>query len=178
MTNTDLSTKYFEWLYRLVCNKTDPYRKLLLYLFDTDFTFTIDLDENRAEDGMDLRCQFGDKRRYSTSMIDRNFGGQPCSVLEMMVALAVRCEINITADTEMGDRTGKWFWDMIQNMGLENMTDEHFNLEFVATTVSMVLNHEYERNGNGGLFSIKTNRHDMRSAEIWYQMCWYLDDIL
>ena len=39
------------------------------------------------------------------------------------------------------------------------------------------LRREYEPDGRGGLFTIKSGRHDMRKIEIWYQMMWYLDEI-
>ena len=34
----------------------------------------------------------------------------------------------------------------------------------------------YKRNGEGGLFTINRRGLDMRSVEIWYQMCWHLQE--
>lgn len=36
---------------------------------------------------------------------------------------------------------------------------------------------EYERNGEGGLFTVNNGR-DMRTTEIWYQMNYYLSEII
>ena len=51
---------------------------------------------------------------------------RPCSVLEMMIALSMRCEEQIMDDPDIGNRTGQWFWDMIDNLGL----GEHERLKF------------------------------------------------
>ena len=37
---------------------------------------------------------------------------EPCSVLEMILALAIRCEDTIMANVRYGDRTTQWFWSI------------------------------------------------------------------
>ena len=101
-----------------------------------------------------------------------------CSVLEMMVALSIRCEEHIMDNPDIGDRTGKWFLDMIVNLGLEKMTDDRFDKRYVEKILHRFMNREYERNGDGGLFTVHHNRIDMRSVEIWYQAMWYFDEVL
>jgi hypothetical protein len=181
MTKNELNNEYFEWLYELVCNekynKRLSYRKLLNRLHDTEFVYLIGMDGNRAEDGIDLRYRFGYERRYEDPMIAVYLDDRSCSVLEMLIALSIRCEEHIMDDPEVGNRTGQWFWNMIVNLGLGSMTDSKFEKNHVDIVISKLLNREYARNGNGGLFTVERCEHDLRSAEIWYQMCWYLDKI-
>lgn len=176
----ELINKYFEWIYQLVCKdaKGLSYRKLLCKLYDTPFNYTIAMDGNRAEDGADLRYRFGYEQGIDSAVIADCLDDRDCSVLEMMVALAIRCEEHIMDNPDIGDRTGKWFLDMIVNLGLDKMTDEHFNKHYVEQTLDRFLNREYKRNGNGGLFTVHYNQIDMRSVEIWYQAMWYLDEVL
>lgn len=174
MRNEELINDYFEWLYNLVCEnryaKAISYRKLLMYLHDTEFTYQIPKDRNRAEDGIELRYKFAGANGH------RYLKG-PCSVLEMMVALAIRCEEDIMDDPNIGDRTRQWFWGMIVNLGLGSMLDAEFDESFVEETVTRFLNRDYEPSGRGGLFTVRHCDRDLRDVEIWYQLCWYLDSI-
>lgn len=176
----ELINEYFEWMYQLVCKDTKglSYRKLLCKLFDTPFNYTIAMDGNRAEDGVDLRYRFGYECGFDNSAVADCLDDKDCSVLEMMVALAIRCEEHIMDNPDIGDRTGKWFLDMIVNLGLEKMTDDRFDKRYVERILHRFLNREYGRNGDGGLFTVHHNRIDMRSVEIWYQAMWYLDEVL
>lgn len=182
MTRSELNNRYFEWMYRLVYNenrfKRSTYRKLLIHLHTIDFYYTIGMDGNRAEDGVGLRYRFGYEFEYADSMIAEYLDNRCCSVLEMMIALAIRCEENIMSDREAGDRTEKWFWDMIANLGLTGMTDREYIKSYVDHVISKFLNREYKENGEGGLFTVKHSKNDFRTAEIWYQMCWHLDELL
>ena len=124
------------------------------------------MDSNRAQDGIDLR-----ERYYGDSTIKG-----PCSVLEMMVALSIRCE-EIMDNPAYGDRTTQWFWNMIINMGLGAMYDSRFDKKHVEECVDRMLNREYEPNGKGGLFYVRGCTDDLRELEIWSQMCYFLDSI-
>jgi hypothetical protein len=182
MTRDELINEYFDWMYQLVSDRrhsrNNSYRKLLSKLHNIDFTYTIDMDGNRASDGIDLRYRFGYENGYEDYIIASFLDNRPCSVLEMMVALANRCEETIMDDPEIGNRTGKWFWEMVKNLGLESMDDSNFDRDYVLQTIDIFLNRGYERNGKGGLFVIGHPKRDLRTVEIWYQMNWYLDSIL
>lgn len=78
------------------------------------------------------------------------------------------------SDPDIGDRTGQWFWNMIVNLGLGNMSDDNFNKQYVKKIIKNFLDRHYEKNGKGGLFMIEAPSKDMRDIEIWYQMCMYL----
>jgi len=181
MTTKDIvNDDYFEWMHDLVCDnrysKTISYRKLLVYLHDTEFTYTIPKDANRAEDGLALRRRFALFNNHED--LSEYFEGRPCSVLEMMIALAIRCEESIMDDPEYGNRLGQWFWGMVVNLGLGSMIDRRFDRDFVAKTIERFLNREYEPDGSGGLFKVRHCDCDLRKVEIWIQLCWYLDSII
>lgn len=177
-----LNDKYFNWMYDIVCDcrcsKRPSYRKLLKSLHDKEFVYTIELDSNRAEDGKDLRYRFAyDYDYYNAEQIGRYLDVKPCSVLEMMVALVIRCEEHIMDNPDIGDRTGYWFWNMISNLGLDSMDDNRFDEYYVDRIIDRFLYRKYKPNGEGGLFTVQHCRHDLRDVEIWYQLMWYLDDI-
>lgn len=178
MTDEKLNEAYFEWMTDLVRNrKTSSYSKLLKYLHEKEFTYIIEMDDNRAGDGVDFRYRFGYENGYSDVEIAKYIDNKPCSILEMMVALAFRIEEHIMSNPDIGDRTGKWFWGMIENMGLKTMTDATFDVRYANEVVERFLNREYGRDGKGGLFTVKNCRYDLRGIEIWYQACWYLNQI-
>jgi hypothetical protein len=143
-------------------------------LHQIEFTFFVPNDVNRAKDGVDLRYRFTmveDDERIT------DIQDGPCTVLEMMVSLSIRCEETIMDDTRMGDRTGQWFWGMINNLRLSGMTDANFDKEYVDLCISRFLNRNYDPDGLGGLFRIRRCEVDLRNVEIWHQLCWYLDSI-
>jgi hypothetical protein len=136
------------------------------------------MDGNRAEDGIDLRYRFGYEQGYDSQTISTFLDNRPCSVLEMLIALAIRCEEHIMDDPDIGNRTGQWFWNMIINLGLGFMDDTKFDENYVKDVISRFLYRKYKRNGEGGLFTVEHCKNDLRTVEIWYQMCWYLDEVL
>lgn len=182
MTRNQLNDLYFEWLYRLVCNERYSrrlsYRRLLQRLHSIDFEYIIPMDGNRAEDGIELRYRFANEHNYKSQMIASYLDDRPCSILEMMIALAIRCEEDIMDNPDVGDRTGQWFWNMIVSLGLGRETDNNFDRLYVDKIIDRFLKREYDPDGNGGLFTVKYCDWDMRSIEIWYQMCRYMDTIL
>ncbi len=182
MIANELNNKYFKWIYQLVCDdkyhKRISYKKLFNHLNDIEFISIIEMDNNRAEDGIDLRYRFGYEHHYESSIIKKYLDDRPCSVLEMITSLAIRCEENIMNDPDIGDRTSKWFWNMIDSLGLSSMNDNGYNPDYVDDVVYRFLNREYGRNGDGGLFTVNNAKQDLRDVEIWYQMCWYLDNVL
>jgi hypothetical protein len=150
------------------------WRKLLGFLFDREFTYTLSMDENRADDGIDLRYRFLFETKNDSPALRKALDDRPCSVLEMMVALALRCEEHIMSDSSIGNRTGHWFWSMVQNLGLSSMYDSIFDYSSARHVIMRFLNRDYQPNGAGGLFRISDERVDLRDMEIWYQMMWYL----
>ena len=180
----DIRDEYFDWLFEIVHDDkfAEPYSfiKLLSHLHNIEFKPSrrhLD-DLNRAEAGCDLRYRFAWVEGYadvSDEILDILEG--PCSMLEMMVALAIKCEETMD-DAAIGDRTGQWFWSMIVSLGLGSMNDMRFDVDKVDQVIDRFLKHEYEPNGKGGLFTLKKTSIDLRNVSIWRQMCWYLDEFI
>lgn len=181
MTDSELINAYFEWMYQLVCddfNKHLSFRKLLARLYDADFEYSLPMDENREADGIRLRYRFGQECSYDDRIIATCLDNRPCSILEMMIALSLRCEEFIMIDSHYGNRTGQWFWNMISSLGLGGMTDEKFNRDYVTRVIENFNNRRYAADGQGSLFRVQRGNVDMRKLDIWYQMQAYLNDIL
>lgn len=168
-------TNYYEWLCDLVCpnreylDEDSRYDMVLSKLYNKLYTYVIPRDANRYEDGISLRHRF----EYETGEKYSEFG-RNCNVLEMMIALAFRCE-DIMDDPAYGDRIYFWFWKMMNSLGLGDMDDSNYNEEYVDFVLDRFLNHTYNPDGKGGLFTIPGCGQDLRDVEIWCQMCWYLD---
>lgn len=174
----ELQKRYFDWMYNRVMGSRLAYRKLLLRLNERKFTWLLQMDENRKEDGLDLRYRFGHENGIPDQDIVNLLDISDCSVLEMMTALAIHCEEDIMDDPEYGDRTGKWFWGMIKNMELASMDDAHYDQAYVDERIDILLRRRYSSDGRGGLFHLKHCTEDLRNVQIWYQMNWYLNEIM
>lgn len=173
---------YANWLIGLAykwCSAYGSFKQLMEYLFFHDFTSLYANDGNRVQDGIEMRFRFieaFDSPDYTYHDVYK-YLTHNCNILEVMIALARRCEDHIMGDPDAGDQSGVWFWDMIKNMHLENMTDDRFDILEVERKVNDMMNHNYKKNGDGGLFSVRNPNIDMRNAEIWYQMNWHLGEI-
>lgn len=53
----------------------------------------------------------------------------------MMVALAIRCELDVAGDPTGDDRTAHWFDVMIESMGLNQYTGNFYNVDSVASII-------------------------------------------
>lgn len=175
-----MKRKYFDWLCGFVkpLSSNTSYRNLLLHFFRTDFYAIIPMDGNRASDGIELRYRFGREKCLHMSEVATVLDIRDCSVLEMMVALCLRCEEQIVDEPDVGNRTRKLFWSMVKNLGLFAMDDTSYDEFEVEDHLDIFLNREYKPDGTGGLFKLRKTRHDLRNVEIWYQMMWYLSENL
>lgn len=171
---------YFNWLCDSVSkNGTDGLVSNYIFLMETlhrkDFYWTVAMDKNRAEDGQYLRKRF---MEHTGVLFDDQTLYSPCSVLEMMVALACRMDDDILYNFEKGTRANEWFYKMIEGMGLESCTDEKWDdlcLDIVNHAVNVMLDRDYSKNGSGGgMFPTKTTKINQKKSEIWMQMINYI----
>lgn len=161
---------YLDWLLQFVLY--DEYdnnvnRDLTSKLFDIDFRWIIDRDENRAGWGIALRDRF----TYETGIPSAAFDGKPCSVLEMLIALAIDMD-NIMYDDAFGPRIYKWFWLFLENLGIKNGVKCH-NLE---EKLDIFMDRKYSKEGKGNIIYLQNCTRDLRKVEIWYQICWFIDE--
>lgn len=180
MDGANVYSEYLRWMYDLVCDnpyaRKGSYTKLISYLDSIEFYYSIPMDGNRYEDGVDLRYKFGRICDIPDHVIAEELDNRSCSVLEMMIALCIRCEDQIMDNPSFGNRTAKWFWLMLHNLGLDILNDSRFNRDYADIVMNRFLNRRYEYNGEGGLFVVKHPKTDMAETEIWYQMAWYLSE--
>lgn len=163
---------YYHWLVGLLNDEwiSGVYQKLLMRLSETEFTWTVAYDSNRASDGLYLR------RLYLRETGELQHDDAPCSVLEMLVALCRRCEDELMYDPDLGDRTGHWFWIIMENLGLDIYDDYGFDCDAVDTIVERFLTRDYEKNGFGGAFPCVHNVCDFRDKDLWWQLNVYLEE--
>lgn len=165
--------EYFEWL-TYVSNIGKDYSMLAEILHERTFYSIVHNDENRGEDGKVLRKIFEQETLFDdySCLADRG-----CSMLEMLIGLAIRME-TILEDPYEGDRTVRWFWEILDNLGLSKYTNYelkyHNKLTEVQEIIDNLLERRYSRSGKGGLFPLKNAKKDQRKVEIWYQLSAYL----
>lgn len=169
---------YFEWLCSFVCDEKEKrsYERMLRHLFETQFTYIIDMDANRISDGIDLRYRFGRELGERDSAIASQLDIYPCNVLEVLIALSLRIE-NVMDNPNIGNRTKHWFWMMLDNLSLSGMFDYFYDENHVNEALEIFMNRKYQSDGSGGgLVVIRNPRMDMRFVEIWDQVNWYLSE--
>ena len=180
MIFTDMTSQYFDWLYERVCGKWEPrslsFHRLLPFLFNEPFCPPCEMDACRAEDGLNLRFRFAQESNIPYPKMLRNFGGAGCSILEMMVALAIRIEEHIMEDASAGNRVGQWFWNMVVSLGMAAMDDARFDERRASFIIERFNHRDYQPNGAGGLFTLSHPTEDMRTLDIWYQLMGYLNE--
>lgn len=173
ITFAEIHHDYHAWLCEIVQanNQREQYYNLLDTLGGIPFRYSMEMDSNRCADGLDLRTQYIDETGFLTLYNETG----PCTVLEVMIGLAVRMN-GIT--TEHGDETADRFWELVSNLGLLYLTDEEFypehGQEVTEDLVDIMLDRTFPRNGKGSLFPLRKSRKDQRKAELWYQMNTYL----
>lgn len=172
---SSVANAYFLWL----CDQVLPggydqseYKRLMRTLATTEYIFSTEFDESRSRDGVDLRARFA----YETGDNVCYICG-PCSVLEMMVSLAMRIEEDVMTDF-VSNRTYLWFQEMLESLGLAGQFDAYFDPEFVDETLSGFIYKTYSKNGHGGLFTTNNPDVDMRELDIWYQACVVMNEKL
>lgn len=166
------NTEYFNWLINFV-KGDNKYLFLLFALHKKDFYSTVPNDDNRGADGKALRnLFFKDIGWYLDGALDN-----PCSVLEMLIGVSIRCN-GIMIETGETNNTQKWFWEILNNMGLNKYSNEvYINLNGpveIDIVLDRVLGRQYDQNGYGGMFPLEHTNKDQRTVEIWYQMSAYL----
>lgn len=172
-----LDELYFTWLCSQVADleETDSsltYWQLLRQLYNKPFFAVKGMvkDENRAEEGVDLRLEFIRKRRIRDP--DRDWIEMDCSMLELMVGLARELSFEIL---EAGSKPHYWFWKLVENLGLIRCTDlSRYPRNHVDQILDDVIYRRYAKSGLGGFFPLQQPDRDQRDVELWYQLCAYV----
>jgi hypothetical protein len=163
---------YYDWLVMKIGGE-GPYRKLLRFLYSTDFTWRNDIltDSAREEDGYELRFMYFDETRKRIDV----FQDKNCSVLEMLIALSIRVDRDIL--WVPGESHQDWlFWIMLKNANLTLYSDDRFDENAVYNIIDNILSRKYKKNGEGGFFPVKKAFQDQRNVPIWDQMNQFLNE--
>lgn len=164
---------YFNWLCAKVLRIEVPtpsltYWKLFKVLYSTEYVWLLSGDDNRAEDGLELREEF-----LVESHLEEDIGWRYgiCSIFEMLIAFARRAEFMA------GESMAFWFWRFIENLGLLEVNDASaMSEEEIGQVLYNFVWRCYNHKGHGGICPLRDSIYDQRQVEIWYQFCEYLID--
>lgn len=168
MVDEPLEEVYFNWLYSKVASVDVPtpsltYVKLLRILHSVEFVWLLSGDDNRKEDGLEIRHEFLMQSRMEQ---DPSWTLLGCSMLEMLIAFSRRAEW--VSDISARD----WFWIFLTHLRLDELNDAQEEFEnYVKEILQIFIWRTYDRNGHGGLFPLHDTNNDQRHIEIWYQFC-------
>lgn len=156
---------YYGWLMDMIGGPGE-YSLVLKKLNEMEYTSPIAMDENRAEDGLLLRYYY----KKETGKNCEKTG--PCSILEMLIGLALRTENDFLFDPKVGNRVNQWFWDMFFTAGLGEFTDngqkKWANAHFLDSKVG--------RDGRLKLFKMAKSPENFDKMEVWWQLCRYISE--
>lgn len=172
---------YFSYLSEMVYidgrYNDQTYWVLAKTLWDTDYIWSIGLDEDRAIDGMALR------KRYQADGGTDGYDG-PCTVMEMLVALAERMN-DIFDELDGENKTPIFFWEMVENLDLGSYSDEIFELYPARThgylnrmdrKLERWMDRRFDYDGSGSPFPLQNPRCDQREVDLYYQANLYLTE--
>lgn len=150
---------YFDWLY----HETFPgYRwwDIMYILHGVRFTWdpNIEHDSNRASDGIQLRRDYLFERGEGRETYD--FDIHEVSFFEVYVGLAKKM-------AHLLDKSLPSSMDYILRIG---PFDVRMSEDEVVEVAERVMNRDYDFNGVGGLFPLKTAARDQRHVELIYQL--------
>lgn len=165
---------------RILINRSVNRLKILKHLHAFPFQVILSDDENRVKDALTLRKDWIDECgvKDSDDLLRRHrpfTTPKRATILEVMVALSKKMEDQIMTNTQLGDRTGFWFWSMIESLGIINMTDNNFDEDKMNKVIHNMISRRYDQDGRGGLFTCPRIDINMRQVSIWYQAMFYLN---
>ena len=166
---------YIHWVMRdklmLTEREIRDYRYLWDVLSDIEYVWIHPMDQNRAEDGLELRQDF----EYETGeYLDKTSGLMPkCTFFEMLAALSIRCENQLMRNVDAGDRTSKWFFEFLDNLGLTKYTVSKWKGHSGEEIRDIV---EDEMSGRCIMFPLQKHVINQRNEQLWKQMTAYINE--
>lgn len=174
-TEHPLAEKYFRWLVAQTRtqkkSEDDPaFSDLLRLMFNTEFAWTVHHDDNRVEDGRDLRTEFCYQKGMATDTLKDAWA---VSFLEVLIGLSRR--LAFTA----GGRASGWAWQLIENLELNRFPDPLTpkKAKRVEDILDTCIWRTYGPDGQGGFFPLAWPDEDQTKVELWYQMAAYINEL-
>lgn len=152
-----------------------PYSQIMAFLFRAPFTPAYPGDDNRVGDIRDLRSQFANEGKLENLEYMGIQELEP-TMLELMISMSIRINTFASSDEDIS----KYFWDMMESLGLANMDDGKFNYSDASKIIMKFNDRLYSKNGRGSLFWIKKfndNGYDATKLDLWTQSQAYLNSI-
>jgi hypothetical protein len=167
---------YLTWLRE----KSDISSDLSRFLFETDFEWSVDEDEIRVRDALELRKIYADevgaaaeKSKRDIDRIWKTIYGK-CSVFELLISMAKHIDqmVNEGEDDSMIPDFMKIFVD---NVGWSKKEDEaHWK-----TCTDHFMSRKYHHNGShGGIFIVHDHTVHMEELGLWKQLNVWLNEHL
>ena len=156
--------EYYEWLTSQIhIPNGKNYSGLFEVMHNTEFHWTVPNDDNRLQDGLDLRTYFLDGRKAQL-----NLNG--ATLLEILISLSKR--VAFTG----GGVPKRWAWRLLKNLRLTTKSDPltEEDLEKINDVLDALVWRTYDANGRGGFFPLNHPEEDQTKVEIWYQMNKYV----
>jgi hypothetical protein len=170
---------YVKWLCREVLGGTlgrplYPYMNVCAYMHKITFKDDVPNDDNRSAEGVSLRDEFlsGMGRHLAPTLPWRRFLTMECTLLEMLVGMARRCNFQVDTLTVQ-----EWFFKFLENLSIAKYEDTGFTPADrirLSKRLNPFNNRTYSPSGAGSIFPLKRPHTDMRKLELWYQMSAYI----
>lgn len=171
----ELWDDYLEYLiWRGGLGRMPGYSLIFETLHHMNFTCLLDRDENREDDGVELREHYEIPDGYEVE-IEEAFYARKCSVMEMMVALAIRVDDEYIGDPAEA-HPEDFFMEMIENLGLDRFRGGRYQESAVIKIVQRWLDRRFTAHGLGSPFPVLNDWRDQRNLEIWDQMNSYVNE--
>lgn len=183
-----LKDEYFDWLLNGLLGKKvfSKYEKLCKELHKKKFRWSVSNDDNRCEDGIQLREQFVEMLSLDETHLEvKHFLKGDCTIFELLVALSQRINHLMYDLRDQENHTARWFLEMIRNLNLESYVDSSTRSDIldemdaikIDDILETFMDRTYAYDGTGGLFPLKRRPlKDQSGVEIWYQLMLYLDE--
>ena len=161
-----IDIEYFEWLVSQIDVRTN---RTYIYLFERmhslEFVWTVPHDDNRIQDGLDLRIEFKHEWNYR-----RGPNLDMVTILEVLIALSRRVEFIA------GSNAPLWAWRLLKNLRLAKMSDpvDDEKARRIEDILYALVWRTYDPSGRGGFFPLEYPQEDQTKVEIWYQMNAYV----
>lgn len=155
---------YYEWLVKQVhIPNGKTYRDLFEQMHNLEFVWTVPNDDNRVQDGVDLRTEFLDGSHRHLMISGATF-------LEVLIGISRR--LAFTA----GGEASYWAWILLKNLRLQKCSDPLTEVKIakVKDILDAVIWRTYQRDGRGGFFPLQNPAEDQTKVEIWYQLNAYV----
>jgi hypothetical protein len=158
---------YLNWLVSQIQIVGPPrtYNELFLQMQSTEFVWSIQGDDNRVNDGRDLRIDYP----YRGDLLGQEY----VTFLEVLIGLSRRLAFIAGGEAEL------WAWQLIENLGFGNFTDPLNNSRRneIRKRLEMVMSRTYGPDGYGGFFPLNDPHEDQTQVEIWRQLHAFVNEI-